>query len=186
LKIVVFTKKISNEFGFSTKIQWKGKQSKKKVQLVYFYIFFIFLLHSFFLKKHRKLHSVKFLHRFFFGVKKHFTLNQFFFKTPPSVFLKYRFLFYTVYCAGVIFGNFGCTPECKCKFKKIHCTAMPVLICNSFLGKLQQNSKNIKGVVKEFGLKQCTLSTLYKDRELLKRQANHNPISLKVKKVRIC
>jgi hypothetical protein len=31
-----------------------------------------------------------------------------------------------VYCAGVIFGNFWCTPECKCKCKKkIHRTAIP-------------------------------------------------------------
>jgi hypothetical protein len=31
-----------------------------------------------------------------------------------------------VYCAGVIFGDFWCTPECKCKCKKkIHYTAMP-------------------------------------------------------------
>jgi hypothetical protein len=26
-----------------------------------------------------------------------------------------------VYCAGVIFGKFGCTPECKCKKNTLHC-----------------------------------------------------------------
>jgi hypothetical protein len=32
-----------------------------------------------------------------------------------------------VYFAGVIFGNFGCKPECKCKCKKNK------LLCNSWL-----------------------------------------------------
>jgi hypothetical protein len=44
--------------------------------------------------------------------------------------------------------------------------------------KAIENGKKIKDVVKEFGVKQSTLSTLYKNRDLLKRQANHNPISL--------
>jgi hypothetical protein len=48
----------------------------------------------------------------FFGVKK--TLLKFFFKTPHSVFLKHRFLFYTVYCAGVVFGNFEKKTDLQC------------------------------------------------------------------------
>jgi hypothetical protein len=56
--------------------------------------------------KHRKLQSVNFLHRFFFGVEKTlYSTLICFFKTPHSVFLKHRFLIYTVYYASVIFGN---------------------------------------------------------------------------------
>jgi hypothetical protein len=56
------------------------KAKKIQSQLVYIYIFILILLPSYFLKKHRNLHSVKFFHRFSFGVKKHFTLHQFFFQ----------------------------------------------------------------------------------------------------------
>jgi hypothetical protein len=79
-------------FIFIQKFNEKAAKAKKnQIQLVYFYIFILFLLPSFFFLK---------------------TLN-----TTPSVFLKHRILFYTVYCADVIFGNFWCTPRCtpKCK-----------------------------------------------------------------------
>jgi hypothetical protein len=52
----------------------------------------------------------------FFRCKKTLYTHHFFFQnTAQCFFLKHRFLFYTVYCAGVIFGNFWCKPECKCK-----------------------------------------------------------------------
>jgi hypothetical protein len=41
-----------------------------------------------------------------------------------------------------------------------------------------ENGKKIKDVVKEFGVKQSTLSTLYKNRDSLKRQGNENPTTL--------
>jgi hypothetical protein len=57
-----------------------------QILLVYCYIFILFLLPSFFLKKTPKITQCKIFAPTFFGVKKHFTLHhyttQYFFKTP--------------------------------------------------------------------------------------------------------
>jgi sugar phosphate isomerase/epimerase len=49
-----------------------------------------------------------------------------------------------------------------------------------------ENGKKIKDVVKEFGVKPSTLSTLYKNLDSLKRQGNENPTTLKSKKIHSC
>jgi hypothetical protein len=92
-------------------------QSKKKFKCslyIFIFSFYIYFL-NFFLKKPPKITQSKIFTPIFFRSKKN-TLHHtnFFFKALHSVFLKHRFLFYTVYCAGVIFANFWCTPECKC------------------------------------------------------------------------
>jgi hypothetical protein len=98
LKIVVFTKKKIKWVLFLDLNSVKNQQKQKKYSNPYYFYF----LHFF------------------------YTIPIFFFKTPNSVF-KHRFLFYTVYCAGVIFGNFGSSPECKCKCKKKY-TALQCLL----------------------------------------------------------
>jgi hypothetical protein len=74
----------------------------------------------------------------FFGVKKTLYSTPFsFFKTLHSFFFKYRFLFYTVYSAGVIFGNIWCTQECKCKCKKKYTALQCLTRCKCQLASVQ-------------------------------------------------
>jgi hypothetical protein len=116
LKIAVFTKKKSNEFYFYKKFNEKLTKAKKNSNPACIFTYFHFIFTSLiFLKKTPKRTQCKIFAPIFFRCKKntlHYTI--FYFKTPHSVFFKHRFLFHTVYCAGVVFGNF-----------KIHCTAMP-------------------------------------------------------------
>jgi hypothetical protein len=111
-----YKKKKPNEFYFYIqKFNEKAIKAKKIKSSLYIFKFsFYFYLLNFVLKKTSKITQCKIFAPIFFGVKKHFTLHQFFFQNTAQCFLKHRFLFYTVYCAGVIFGNFGCSSDCNC------------------------------------------------------------------------
>jgi hypothetical protein len=116
-----YKKKKSHEFYFHT------KQKKSNPACIFLYFHFIFTSFTFF-EKNTENYSVKFLHQFFFGVKKHFRLHQLFFRNTAQCFFKTPI--FILQCIVQVFGNCRCTSECKCKCKKktLHCV---VLFCKN-------------------------------------------------------